>query len=154
MVSRRDIIICTIFCIAAILFPYGYAEAVGLGSPDTIIAGLFWEYVDSFYFTGFRLLAVGQVLTSAPFWLFRFIFLSMMIYYFAADSTITRIQIILVGTLSELIPLLVSLPNLMNFNGWTVPLYNYVIPIPILLLLGVVLMVAFPKMEPEGIWES
>lgn len=154
MLSRRDVIICTIFLVGAILFPYGYAEAIGLGSPDTIIAGLFWEYVESFYFTGFRLLAVGQVLSSSPFWLFRFIFLFLMIYYYAADSTLTRLQVILVGILSELIPLLVSLPNLMNFDGWLVPLYNYVIPIPIILLLGIALMVAFPKKKPEGIWDQ
>ena len=152
--TRRNLIICTVFAIAAILFPYGYAVAIGLGSPDLIIAGLFWEYVESFYFTGFRLLNPSLAVATAPFWFFRLVFLSQLIYFYEESKNRTRLQVTLLGILSEFIPLLVSLPSLLNLGGWTFPLYSYVIPIPVLLLLGVIALFVFPKKKQEGLWED
>jgi hypothetical protein len=152
MLSRRDLRICILFLITIIFLPYGYAEAFGLGSPDLIVAGLFWEYVVSFYYTGFRLLPLTQVLSSSVFWFFRFIFLAQLYLYYDKGRNFSRMSVILVGILAELIPLLVSLPYLLNFTAWPVPLYNYVIPVPILLLLGAVLVLVFPKEQQEGIW--
>jgi hypothetical protein len=152
--TRRNLIICILFAAATILLPYGYAVAVGLGSPDLIIAGLFWEYVESFYFTGFRFVNPSLVLATAPFWFFRLVFLSQLIYYYEESKTRTRLQVISLGILSELIPLLVSLPHFLSLGGWTFPLYSYVIPIPVLLLLGVIVLFVFPKKKQEGLWEE
>jgi hypothetical protein len=152
--ARRNLIICILFAAATIILPYGYAVAMGLGSPDLIIAGLFWEYIESFYFTGFRLLNPSFALATVPFWFFRLVFLSQFILYYEEGKSRTRVRIIAFGILSELIPILVSLPGLLNLAGWTFPLYSYVIPIPVLLLLGVIVLFVFPKRMQEELWEE
>lgn len=150
MFSQRAIILAALFSFIAIVLPYGYAITIGLGSANLIIAGLFWEYIDSFYFTGFRFLMLEQFLSSSPYWIIRLIFLSQLIYYYEANSTRTRMQVLALGVLSELAPILVSLPFLLGLCGWVFLPYDSVVPIPIMLLTGIILMFEHPKTQQEG----
>lgn len=154
MFSQRAIMYAILFSIVAVFFPYGYAITTGLGSANLIIVGLFWEYIDSFYFTGFRLLQLSQLLTSSPYWILRLVFLSQLIYYYEANSNRTRTQVLILGVLSELTPILVSLPFLLNLGGWIFLPYDSVVPIPILLLIGIILMFVYPRTQQDGIWED
>ena len=67
---------------------------------------LVWEYADTPWFTGFRIVSTSTFLASLLYTLPRFIFLYQMIRYYLSKTT--RKPLILTGIASELFPTLVS----------------------------------------------
>ncbi|MFW9864342.1 MAG: hypothetical protein ACFFET_18800 [Candidatus Thorarchaeota archaeon] len=122
----------------AVLLPFAYRVDLGPG-PDSIRA-MIWDYIESSWYSGFR---VWNPLDTLPYTFLRLIFAIMLAKLHIGKTSAQRT--LLVGILAEIQPILVSAPLvfLVEWPGdgdpW-VPLY---IPIPIMLLLGVVLLLWF-----------
>lgn len=152
--TRRLIALILIMLFGIVFLPFGYALSIGLGSPNYIIAAMFWEYVDSYYFTGLRILGLSEILSAVGYWIFRFIFLLQLIIYYKGGPNRTRSELIGVGIMMEFIPLLLSVPVLLNIGGWFSLPYQYVLPIPLLLILGLVIIHKYPKEDFVNPWAS
>jgi hypothetical protein len=126
-------VISVIMVVLATILPFAYRIDIGPG-PDSIRA-MFWDYIESEWFSGFRL---WNPLDALPYTFLRFVFA---VYFvrFCLGTTTAR-KTILAGILAELQPIIVSAPQI-YFIDWTgdplVPLY---IPIPIMLTLGIILV--------------
>ncbi|MFX0107544.1 MAG: hypothetical protein ACFE7R_04605 [Candidatus Hodarchaeota archaeon] len=120
----------------ALVLPFAYRIDIGPG-PDSIRA-MIWDYIESSWHSGFRL---WNPLETLPYTLLRLIFAIMLAGLYAGKTSQRRT--LFVGILAELQPILVSAP-LTFFIDWPgdpwVPLY---IPIPIMLIFGVILILWF-----------
>ena len=122
----------------ALLLPFAYRVDLGPG-PDSIRA-MIWDYIESSWYSGFR---IWNLLDTLPYTLLRLIFAVMLARLYTGKTSPQRA--LLIGILAEIQPVLVSAP-LVFFIDWPgdsdplVPLY---IPIPIFLVLGVVLLLWF-----------
>ncbi len=129
-------IMTAVMIILALVLPFAYRIDIGPG-PDSIRA-MTWDYIESSWYSGFRL---WNPLDTLPFTILRLVFA----FYLArlcVGSTTTK-NTILIGILAELQPIIVSAP-LVYFIEWSgdplVPLY---IPLPIMFILGIILILIF-----------
>ncbi len=136
--------------VAVLLLPYGYTVTIGLGSANYIVIAIFWEFVSSFYFTGLRLVSSGAMLAGIIYTLVRFA-LVYQVYRFYRGSA-TRGQTLLLAVVSELPPLILSIPAIMGSLIMPAPFFEYVIPVPTMLLLAVILLFAFPQKQASVPW--
>jgi hypothetical protein len=122
----------------AVLLPFAYRVDLGPG-PDSIRA-MIWDYIESSWYSGFR---IWNPLDTLPYTLLRLIFAIMLARLYTGKTSAQRT--LLVGILAEIQPVLVSAPLvfLIDWPGDGDPLVPLYIPIPILLLLGVVLLLWF-----------
>jgi hypothetical protein len=122
----------------AVLLPFAYRVDLGPG-PDSIRA-MIWDYIESSWYSGFR---VWNPLDTLPYTLLRLIFAVMLARLYTGKTSAQRA--LLVGILAEIQPVLVSAPLvfLVDWPGDGDPLVPLYIPIPILLVLGVVLLLWF-----------
>ena len=125
-----------VLIILALVLPFAYRIDVGPG-PDSIRA-MTWDYLEASWYSGFRL---WNPIDTLPYTLLRIAFAAMLARAYLGATTLQKT--LLVGILAELQPLLVSAPLvfLIDWPGdpW-VPLY---IPLPIMLILGVILLLVF-----------
>ena len=125
-----------VLIILALVLPFAYRIDVGPG-PDSIRA-MTWDYLEASWYSGFRL---WNPIDTLPYTLLRIAFAAMLARAYLGATTLQKT--LLVGILAELQPLLVSAPLvfLIDWPGdpW-LPLY---IPLPIMLILGVILLLVF-----------
>jgi hypothetical protein len=118
--------------ILALVLPFAYRIDIGPG-PDSIRA-MTWDYIESSWYSGFRL---WNPLDALPYTILRLVF-AIYLARFCLGFT-TAQKTLLIGILAELQPIIISAP-LVYFIDWSgdplVPLY---IPVPIMLILGTVI---------------
>ncbi|KXH77198.1 MAG: hypothetical protein AM326_12565 [Candidatus Thorarchaeota archaeon SMTZ-45] len=126
-------IIAAIMIILVLVLPFAYRIDIGPG-PDSIRA-MTWDYIESTWYSGFRF---WNPLDTLPYTILRLVF-AVYLARFCLGSTTAKTTV-LIGILAELQPIIVSAP-LVYFIDWSgdplVPLY---IPVPIMLLLGIILV--------------
>lgn len=140
-------IILILLLIAAILLPFGYGLDLGPG-PNRIRA-LVWEYLDAPWFSGVRLVRLGQVFEAVMYTLptYFFIFQTFNLYRTGSKQK----YLVHIGILGALFPALVSLIQIIGWlQGWTQPpppvsdhRFPIYIPIPTVLILSMVLVRLF-----------
>jgi len=149
-------IIFALLLIAAVFLPFGYGLDLGPG-PNRIRA-LAWEYLDAApWFSGFRLVRLGQVLEAVIYTLPTYIFIFQIFNLYRTGSR--RKYLLHVGILSTFFPALVSLIQIIGWlQGWTQPpppisdhRFPIYIPIPIVQILGMVIVRLFPVDDREEI---
>jgi hypothetical protein len=117
--------------IVALVLPFAYRIDIGPG-PDSIRA-MTWDYIESSWYSGFRL---WNPFDALPYTLLRLVFAVMLGRYYQKDMPIWKP--LLLGLLAEIQPIAISAP-LVYLIDWPgdphVPLY---IPIPVFLILGTI----------------
>ncbi|MFW9962359.1 MAG: hypothetical protein ACFFCX_02255 [Candidatus Sifarchaeia archaeon] len=131
-------IIAAIMIILALVLPFAHRVDIGPG-PDSIRA-MTWDYIESTWYSGFRF---WNPLDTLPYTILRLVF-AMYLARLCVGITTAK-KTILVGLLAELEPIIVSAP-LVYFIDWSgdplVPLY---IPIPIMLILGIIIVLILKR---------
>jgi hypothetical protein len=119
--------------IIALILPFAFRVDVGPG-PDSIRA-MTWDYIESSWYSGFR---IWNPLETLPYTFLRLVFALYLARLCVGHATSRRT--ILIGILAELQPFAVSAP-LVYFIDWSgdplVPLY---IPLPIMFIFGFALI--------------
>ena len=142
MNQNAKILMATLFLLLIILFaPFAYHFDLGPG-PDSIDA-IMWHYIDSSWFSGFRL---RDPLRYLPYVIFRLLFLLQFIRYMMGRSS--RKTTVLAAAYSELHVAILSLPVYLSWYfelGFFLapggdPLLPIFLPLPILFILVVLLM--------------
>ncbi len=127
------IIIGFLSLIIVLLTPYGFHIDLGPG-PNSLMA-ILWEYWDLSIILWFT------VLEYVPYYFFRFITIYYLIRYILDKATLKRT--IIMGIISEIIPLLISIPGVLILDPSG---HNYIpimISIPILLVFHLSLVYTF-----------
>jgi hypothetical protein len=133
---------------ASIMLPFGYGLDLGPG-PNRIRA-LIWEYFEAPWFSGVRLVRIGQVLEAVMYTLPTYIFVFQIFNLYRKG--LNQKYMAAVGILGALFPGLVSLIQIIGWlQGWTQPppplsdhRFPIYIPIPTVLILGMALVRLFP----------
>ena len=133
--------------IGGVLLPFGYGLDLGPG-PNRIRA-LIWEYIDAPWFSGVRLVRIGQVLEGAIYTLPTYFFIFQIFNLYRSGRRQKFMAPI--GILGALFPGLVSLFQIIGWlQGWTQPpppvsdhRFPIYIPIPTVLILSMILMRVF-----------
>ena len=141
-------IVLILLLIAAILLPFGYSLDLGPG-PNRIRA-LLWEYLDAPWFSGVRLVRLGQILEAVLYTLPTYLFIYQLFKFYRTGSK--QKSMVPVGILGALFPALVSLIRIIGWlQGWTQPpppqsdhRFPIYIPIPTVLLQFLLLQWFFP----------
>ncbi|MHA2209942.1 MAG: hypothetical protein ACXABV_12300 [Candidatus Thorarchaeota archaeon] len=140
--NTRFAFVAAVMMAIALVLPFAYRVDVGPG-PDSIRA-MIWDYIESSWYSGFR---IWNPLDTLPYTLLRLIFAIMLARLYAGKTSPQRT--LMVGVLAEIQPVLVSAPLvfLVDWPGdpW-VPLY---IPLPIMLMFGVALLLWFKYKQVE-----
>jgi hypothetical protein len=144
-----------ILVLAALFLPFGYGVDLGPG-PDKVRA-LTWEYIDAPWFSGVRFVSLGTFFESILYTLPRVLFIYQVFRLYRGRTTKRRV--VAWGIFAELFPALVSLIRIVGWiAGWTQPppavsdpYFPIYVPIPSLLIAGLVLMQAMP---PNGKQET
>ena len=110
--------------VIVLLTPYGFHIDLGPG-PNSLMA-ILWEYWDLSIIRWFT------VLEYFPYYFFRFIVIFYLIRYIVDKVSIKKT--IIMGTISELIPLLISIPGVLILNPDGENYIPIMISIPILLI--------------------
>ncbi|MFW9800542.1 MAG: hypothetical protein ACFFD9_08900 [Candidatus Thorarchaeota archaeon] len=136
--AERFYILTTFMLVVVLILPFAYRVDIGPG-PDSIRA-MTWDYVEASWYSGFRLWNPLDVL---PYTLLRLIFGVMLARAYLGLTTARKT--LFVGVLAELQPLLLSGPLvfLVDWPGDGDPLVPLYIPLPIMLILGVILLLIF-----------
>ena len=136
------LIVSVIMIILALVLPFAYRIDIGPG-PDSVRA-MTWDYIESSWYSGIR---VWNPLETLPYTILRLVF-AMYLARFTLGFTTAR-KTILAGILAEMQPIIVSAP-LVYLIDWSgdplVPLY---IPIPILLIIGLIFVLILRRKTPK-----
>ena len=118
-----------------LLTPYGFHIDLGPG-PNSLMA-ILWEYWDLDVFRWFT------VLEYVPYYLFRFIALFYIMRYLVDAAT--KKKAIIMSIISEIIPLLISIPGILILDPSGDNYIPIMISIPILFLYNLSLIFIFSK---------
>ena len=133
--ERRSIylVLAIVMIILALVLPFAYRMDVGPG-PDSIRA-MTWDYIESEWFSGFRL---WNPLDVFPYTFLRLLFAVFLARFCVGNTTAKETMII--GILAELQPIVVSAPQVYLIDWSGDPLVPLYIPIPIILIFGIILV--------------
>jgi hypothetical protein len=139
--NREASLIAVFLVFIALLVPFAYhldLNPYGWNSYEAVL----WRYVESIS----SFLFLNNTVNLFPYYLFEFVFVFQMFRYYQGKAG--RTWTIIAGVYAELHPLLLSLPVILRLpftiaSGGEV-MYPVIIPIPILLLVGVVLVYLRP----------
>jgi len=127
--------------VIALLVPFAYhldLNPYGWNSFEAVV----WRYVEPIS----SVLLFDNTLTLLPYYVFGFVFVIQMIRYYQGKTSSTRT--IIVGIYAQFHPLLLSLPALLRMPFAIAPggevMYPVLIPIPALLLVGILLVYLKP----------
>ena len=126
--------------IIVFIVPFGYHVDLGPG-PNSIIA-MIWEVPLEPAWYSIRFFSALRYRIEYCF--FRFFFFLEIFLYF--KGKFNKIRFILVGIVSEIIPLIISIPAMFILNSQGDNLIPIIIPIPLLLIFDLIL-VPFLKQE-------
>ena len=110
-----------------------------------------WMLQISSYHSSFRLLPLGDLLISLPFSLQRLVFAYQMARYYGGKTS--RTNTIIVGVLSEMWLLLIIALLTMIAAASSMIFLDTTIPLPLLLLMGVILLWRRPMAQPTTPWD-
>ncbi|TXT55399.1 MAG: conserved membrane protein of unknown function [Candidatus Thorarchaeota archaeon] len=144
--NKRWIKPAIILIIAILSTPYALLESAGLGSSNLHIRAPFWEYVQSFYFSGFQLLDLTSVISGLPFLILRLFSLVVVIAYF--QGRISKNITLLLSSIIELGPLVVTAMGILEMVNS--PAYIVMWPLPILLGIILILIQTISVNEPTS----
>lgn len=128
--------------IIVFIVPFGYHVDLGPG-PNSIIA-MIWEVPLEPAWYSIRFFSALQYRIEYCF--FRFFFFLEIFLYF--KGKFNKIRFILIGIVSEIIPLIISIPAMFILNSQGDNLIPIIIPIPLLLIFDLIL-VPFLKQERQ-----
>jgi len=131
-------VIAAVMIIMALVLPFAYRIGIGPG-PDSIRA-MTWDYIESSWYSGFRL---WNPLGTLPYTVLRLAF-ALFLARLCLGFTTSR-KTILTGILAELQPFVVSAPLVYSIDWPTDPLVPLYIPLPIMFILGMVLVLIFKR---------
>ena len=118
---------------------------------DITIAAAAWMYQRSSYHTGFRLFRPDEWLFSVPFTLPRLIFSYQVMRYYKGKSS--RVNTAIVGFFCET-PVLLFTASVYIISFMSSPLFiPLLIPLPVLLVIGLLLMWRRPMIQPTTPWD-
>jgi hypothetical protein len=136
--SMNQFLLLVLMLILALVLPFAYRVDVGPG-PDSIRA-MTWDYIESSWYSGFRLWNPLDTLLYA---ILRLVFAIMVVRNYYEDAPIWKT--LFVGIFAEIQPIAISAP-LVYLIDWSgdpqVPLY---IPIPIYFIIGLILLLTKKK---------
>ncbi|HEY71619.1 MAG TPA: hypothetical protein G4O08_13665 [Anaerolineae bacterium] len=146
--TRSAILVLIILLAGAVLLPFGYGLDLGPG-PNRIRA-LIWEYIDAPWFSGVRIVRIGEMLEALLYTLPRYFFLFQIFNLYRTSLSQKRIWP--VGILGASFPGLVSLVLIVGWlQGWTQPpppqsdhYFPIYIPIPTILIMSIILLRLLP----------
>ncbi|MFX1569133.1 MAG: hypothetical protein ACFFCV_12280 [Promethearchaeota archaeon] len=119
--------------VIVLLTPYGFHIDLGPG-PNGLMA-ILWEYWD------FSIIRWFTVLEYFPYYFFRFIVIYYLLKYIMDKATLKKT--IIMGIISELIPLLISIPGVLILNQDGENYIPIMISIPILLIFHLTVVFIF-----------
>lgn len=133
---------------SASLLPFGYRLDLGPG-PDGIRA-VFWEYLDAPWFSGFRLVRLGQIFEALIYTFPTYPYLYQVYQLWFGEVKWKRV--VAVGILSAVFPGIISLLRILGWiQGWTQPppplsdpYFPIYIPIPSTTLISLLLILRSP----------
>jgi hypothetical protein len=131
-------VIAAAMIIMALVLPFAYRIDIGPG-PDSIRA-VTWDYIESSWYSGFRL---WNPLDTLPYTVLRLVF-ALFLARLCLGFTTSR-KTILTGILAELQPFVVSAPLVYSIDWPGDPLVPLYIPLPIMFILGMVLVLIFKR---------
>ena len=120
--------------------PYGYN--IHLNPVPNSIPAMIWEYSS---YCSFRYLS--PLIYYVQFYIFRLVVLCYIIRFL--QEKVSRKKVITMGIISDLIPLIVSVPGLFILNSDGDNFFPIIIPIPILLIFVIFLVFIFPIIQKE-----
>ena len=123
--------------IVILLTPYGFHIDLGPG-PNSLFA-ILWEFEELEVFRWFT------VLEYVPYYFFRFIALFYVMRYLM--DAVSKKKAIMMSIVSELIPLLISIPGVLFLNSDGDNYIPIMISIPILLLYNLILIFSFSNIK-------
>ena len=139
--KRLKIIVIALLSIVVVFFvPFGYQVDLGPG-PNSIIS-MIWEVPLQPAWYSIRFFSAFQYHFAYCF--FRLFFLLEIFLFF--KGKFNKIRFILVGIISEIIPLIISIPAMFILNSHGDNLIVIIWPIPILMIFDLIL-VKFLKVE-------
>lgn len=137
-----------LFGLFAILLPYGSQVSNYLGAPAIYLRGLIIEYIEAPYYTGTRIVFFEEFIAAVPYSILRFIFAYLVFLYY--EGKVTRVFALLIGLLSELPLLIMYVPQYTQFLLGS-SLYTFVVPVPILFIIGLLYLYLMPNPEIESL---
>ncbi|MFW9804246.1 MAG: hypothetical protein ACFFFC_16420 [Candidatus Thorarchaeota archaeon] len=141
-----------IMSVLAIVLPF-IVQISGTGvETDFTVAATAWMYQNSSYNTGFRFFTAQEWLASMLFTLPRLLFAYQMYRYYQEKTT--RMMTVLAGVFSEL-PVALVMTALLFWNAVspTPSFLPTVVPIPILITVGFLMIWKRPTFVPTGPWD-
>ncbi|MBD3408151.1 MAG: hypothetical protein GF411_18665 [Candidatus Lokiarchaeota archaeon] len=141
--------ILVILLVTILIAPYVIIQSIGLGSSNLHIRALFWEYIHSFYFSGFQILDISQIILGTPFLILRIILLVTVIAYF--KELISKNYTLILTSVLEFGPIVLTGIGAASIIGS--PAYNLFWPLPTMLIVILVILYAFSIDEPETPFE-
>ena len=126
------IVIEILFLLVIFITPYGYHIDLGPG-PNGIFA-ILWDWDFSIYY-GFRMF---ESLEYFPYFIFRIVFFYELFRFF--QNKVSKTRFLLFGLITELIPLLISIPGSLILSPEGENYIPIMIPIPILLICCIILV--------------
>jgi len=139
--TLESTLVVTIMLLIALLVPFVYQTSMGFGTSN-IIRALFWEYVVSSQYTGFTIARWTGFLDSLLYIMIHLLFVYAM--WSLYEKKISRAQAIATGILLELLKIGPSLPMILTILMEPSPFYVLVLPFPVLMIFGLVMMFIFP----------
>ncbi|MHA1924921.1 MAG: hypothetical protein ACXABV_14395 [Candidatus Thorarchaeota archaeon] len=134
--NTRFAFVAVVMLVIALVLPFAYRVDVGPG-PDSIRA-MIWDYIESSWYSGFR---IWNPLDTLSYTLLRLIFAIMLARLYTGKTSSKRT--LLVGIMAEIQPVLVSAPLVFLIDWPGDPLVPLYIPFPIMLIFGVALLLWF-----------
>lgn len=136
--------------IGMFFLPFGFVISNGLGASYLFIRWIAWTYQQSFSYAGFQLVPLDEILSLSPYWVLRFLFVYWTMRFYQSKSTIKQSAI--VGVISELPALVLSLPSLRYLGSPVEILYTMILPFPAFLMYGILIMILIPRAIPSKPW--
>ncbi len=146
---RIKSVLVTILLLSAFVLPFGYRLDLGPG-PNGVRA-ILWEYLDAPWFSGIRLLRVGQMLEALAYTFPTYLFIYQVYNHYFGKTN--RKQLLILGILSTIFPGIVSLIQVIGWlQGWTQPppplsdpYFPIYIPIPSTVFISLLLFKLIPR---------
>jgi hypothetical protein len=136
--SANRILISILMLILALVLPFAYRVDIGPG-PDSIRA-MTWDYIESSWYSGFRL---WNPFDALPYTLLRLVFAVMLARTYHNNSP--KWKTLLVGILAEIQPIAVSAPLVYLIDWVGDPLVPLYIPIPLFVILGAIILLIIER---------
>ena len=143
----KPLVVGSVMAALAVLSPW----LIQITHTSITIYTTMWKLQISSYNSSFRLLPLGDVLISLPFSLPRLVFAYQMARYYNGKTS--RSKTLIVGVLSEMWLLFIIALLTMIAAATSMIILDTTIPLPFLLVMGVILLWRRPMTQPTTPWD-